>query len=267
DRDGVPDDRFTFASGLNEPFGLAFHDGYLYVGNTNAVVRYSYAIGQTRAAGPAQKISDLPGGGHWTRDVAFSPSGAKLYVSIGSSSNVSVESDPLRASIVEMNPDGSARRVFASGLRNPVGLAFHPTTAELWTVVNERDGLGDDLVPDYATRVRDGAFFGWPYSYIGKNPDPRVSPQRSDLVNEAEVPSVLFQSHSAPLGIAFYTGRLFPAEYNGDAFVAMHGSWNRSQLTGYKVVRIHMRNGVPVGGYDDFIVGWAMSPTADEVWG
>src|SRR5205085_9300058 len=134
DRDGVPDDRFTFASGLNEPFGLAFHDGYLYVGNTNAVVRYSYAIGQTRAAGPAQKISDLPGGGHWTRDVAFSPSGAKLYVSIGSSSNVSVESDPLRASIVEMNPDGSARRVFASGLRNPVGLAFHPTTAELWTV-------------------------------------------------------------------------------------------------------------------------------------
>lgn len=258
--------QFPFAQGLDNPFGLAFHDGFLYVGNETSVVRFAYAAGQTAASGKPQTIAQLPGGGHTTRNVIFNRAGTKMYVSIGSASNVSAEAPP-RAAIMEYNPDGTGRRVFASGLRNPVGLAWNPATGALWTSVNERDGLGDELVPDYVTEVQDGAFYGWPYSYIGQNVDPRRKGEHPELVAKAIVPSVLIESHSAPLGIAFYDGKMFPAEYRGSLFVALHGSWNREPRTGYKIVRVPFRNGKPAGGYDDFLAGWSPDPTARRVWG
>lgn len=267
-KDGKPEGRFTFASGLDEPFGLAFNGNYLYIGNTNAIVRTPYRAGQTAATGAPQQIAALPGGGHSTRNVTFNRAGTKMYVAVGSRSNVSVESDePKRAAITEMNPDGTGQRIFASGIRNPVGLAWNPATGALWTAVNERDGLGDDLVPDYITEVRDGAFYGWPYSYIGKNVDPRRKGERPDLVAKAVVPSVLIQAHSAALGIAFYNGTMFPEKYRGGAFVALHGSWNRAARTGYKVIHVPFRNGRPAGGYDDFVAGWAPDPNVRSVWG
>lgn len=265
-RDGVQDQRFTFATGLNSPFGLAIHGHYLYVGNEDAVVRFPWTAGQTAARGEAEKVVPLPPGGHSTRNVLFNRTGAKMYVAIGSASNVSAEAPP-RAAIMEYNPDGSGARVFASGLRNPVGLAWEPVTGALWTTVNERDGLGDDLVPDYVTEVRAGAFYGWPYSYIGTHEEPRRKGERPDLVAKAVVPSVLMQAHSATLGMAFYDGRMFPAAYRGRAFIAMHGSWNRTERTGYKIVSIPMREGKPTGGYDDFITGWLPSPKSRTVWG
>jgi glucose/arabinose dehydrogenase len=265
--DGVADQRFTFVSGLSEPFGLALHGGFLYVGATNRVVRYPYTSGQVVATGSSQTIATLSPGGHSTRNLLFSRDGSKLYVSIGSSSNVDPESDSSRATITEMNPDGSGRRIFASGLRNPVGLALEPVTNTIWTAVNERDGLGDDLVPDYVTRVDDNAFYGWPYAYLGPHQEPRLAGQRPDLVAKTVAPSVLLQAHSASLGIAFYQGTLFPGDYNGDAFVALHGSWNRSKRTGYKVVRVPMQDGQPLGGYDDFIAGWSPNESSANVWG
>jgi glucose/arabinose dehydrogenase len=263
---GHPDHQFTFASGLDEPYGLAFHGGFLYVGDEDAVVRFPYAPGQTAARGAAQHVTSLPPGGHSTRGVIFRRDGAKMYVSIGSASNVSAE-EPPRAAIMEYNPDGSGRRVLAFGLRNPVGMAWNPTTGALWTAVNERDGLGDDLVPDYITEVTDGAFYGWPYSYIGRNLEPRRKGEHPELVAKAIVPSLLIESHSAPLGIAFYDGTMFPAEYRGNAFVALHGSWNRTQRTGYKIISVPFRGGKPAGGYDDFIVGWSPDPDSRRVWG
>lgn len=213
DGDGKAEDRFTFAGAsqrLNEPFGLAFYEGFLYVGNTNGVVRFAYQPGQTQAAGPAEVvIPGLPTGGHSTRDLAFSPDGRKLFVGVGSAGNVDEEGDQ-RAVIREYNPDGTGYRPFATGLRNPNGLVFNPVTHELWAVVNERDGLGDDLVPDYFTSVKDGGFYGWPYSYIGANLDPRMGGKGQDLAARAIIPDVLIQAHSAPLGAVFYTGALFP---------------------------------------------------------
>ena len=264
--DGVAEQRSTFASGLNSPFGLALLGGFLYVGNEDAVVRYDYRPGQTKASGPMKMITPLPAGGHSTRGLLVSRDGTKLYVSVGSASNVSVE-EPPRAAILVMNPDGSARRTFASGLRNPIGMALEPATGALWTVVNERDGLGDDLVPDYATEVKDGAFYGWPFAYIGKNEDPRRRGERPDLVAKTTVPSLLIQAHSAPIGITFYTGSRFPPEYRGNAFVALHGSWNRTRRTGYKIIRIPFKNGHPTGGYDDFVAGWMTDETSRRVWG
>jgi glucose/arabinose dehydrogenase len=264
--DGVAEQRSTFASGLDEPFGLALHGGFLYVGNENAVVRFTYRPGQTAAQGRPQTITPLPGGGHSTRGLLFNRDATKLFVSVGSASNVSVEGPP-RASIVVMNPDGSGRRTFASGLRNPIGMALDPSSGALWTVVNERDGLGDDLVPDFATEVRDGAFYGWPYAYIGQHEDPRRDGERRDLVAKAIVPSLLIQSHSAPIGMTFYEGSMFPPEYRGNAFVALHGSWNRSRRTGYKIIRIPFKNGHPTGGYDDFLAGWMLDETSRRVWG
>lgn len=265
--DGVVETRWTFAGSLDRPFGLAFRPGFLYVGNTDAVVRFGYEPGQTAARGAPLRIAKLPAGRHWTRNVIFSADGSKLYVSVGSASNVGAGEPPTRAAILEMNPDGSSQRVFASGLRNPVGLALNPTTHRLWTVVNERDGLGDDLPPDYLAEVHDGDFFGWPYAYIGPNEDPRRKGERPDLVRKARVPDILLQSHSAPLGLAFYRGTMFPKEYDGDAFIALHGSWNRALPTGYKVVRVRFRDGRPVGGYDDFVVGWSPDATRSRVWG
>jgi glucose/arabinose dehydrogenase len=266
--DGVAEQRFTFATNLDSPYGLAFHDGFLYVGEQDAVVRIPYTPGATRAVTSPQRLAPLPSGGHSTRGVIFNRAGTKMYVSVGSASNVSSGEPPERAAIVEFNPDGSGKRIFASGLRNPVGMAWEPVTDALWTAVNERDGLGDDLVPDYVTDVRDGGFYGWPYCYLGKHEDPRrADDMRRDLVARAIVPPVLLQAHSAALGIVFYQGSMFPQEYRGRAFVAMHGSWNRSRRTGYKIVSVPFRNGHPTGGYDDFVVGWMTDEQSRKVWG
>jgi glucose/arabinose dehydrogenase len=267
DKDGKAESREVFAQGLNRPMGMAIQDGWFYVGNTDAVLRWPYKPGQKSLTGTPENIATVPGGGnHWTRTLAFSPDGKKLYATVGSASNVDVEPEP-RATILEMNPDGSGRRVFASGVRNAVGLTFRPGTDELWASVHERDMLGDDLVPDYVTRIRDGGFYGWPFAYTGPNEDPRRKGERPELVAKSIVPDVLLQSHSAPMGLAFYTGTQFPAEYRGDAFLALHGSWNRKLRTGYKVVRIPVRDGKPTGGYEDFVVGWSTGDDKPGVWG
>jgi glucose/arabinose dehydrogenase len=269
DKDGRAEERFTFASGLLKPFGMAFRPGWFYVANTNSIVRYPYQPGQAQATGEPEKIADLPGRGyreHWTRNLAFSPDGAKLYVTIGSESNVDVEPEP-RASILRMNPDGSGRETVATGTRNPIGLQFHPQTGRLWAAVQERDRLGDDLVPDYVAEIQDGGFYGWPYAYAGPNEDPRRKGERPDLVKKTIVPDVLIQAHSAVLGLEFYDGSLFPTAYQGGAFVVLRGSWNRAKRTGYKVVHIPFRNGKPTGGYDDFLTGWMLGEDRKEVWG
>ncbi len=268
--DGKADERFVFATGLARPFGMVFQNEYLYVGNTDAVVRFKYKAGQTQAEGAAEKIASLPMNGyreHWTRNLIFSADGKKLYVTVGSKSNVDAGEEPMRAAISEMNPDGSGSRIYASGLRNPLGLAWNPTTKQLWAAVQERDLIGDDLVPDYVTSVKDGGFYGWPYAYIGQNEDPRRKGEQPDLVKKAIVPDVLIQAHSAILGLVFYDGKMFPADYQGDAFAALHGSWNRNLRTGYKIVRIKFKNGKPVGGYDDFVTGWMLGEDKPEVWG
>jgi glucose/arabinose dehydrogenase len=265
---GRPDQRATFASGLREPFGLAFQGPWLYVGNVDEIVRFRYQNGQVAAAGKAEHVANLSPGGHSTRNIIFNRDGTKLYVAVGSHSNVSDEtSTPIRAAITEMNPDGSGAHVFASGLRNPVGLAWNPANGSLWTSVNERDDLGDDLVPDFVTDVRSGAFYGWPFAYLGKNIDPRRKGERADLVAKAIAPAVLLQAHSAALGIAFYNGTMFPEKYRGGLFVAMHGSWNRTQRTGYKVVFVPFSAGRASMGYDDFLAGFMTEPNGRSVWG
>ena len=257
-----------FASGLSRPFGLAFWKDYLYVGNADSIVRFKYKPGQTNAAEAPEKITDLPGqGGHWTRNVIFNDAGTKMYVAVGSASNVDKGEPPIRAAISEYNPDGTGHRIYASGTRNPVGLAWNPTTKQLWSAVEERDYIGDELVPEYVTSIKDGGFYGWPYAYLGQHEDPRRKGESPDLVSKAIVPDVLIQAHSAVLGMTFYTGKMFPSDYQGDAFVALHGSWNRTLRTGYKIIRIKFKNGKPVGGYDDFVVGWMLGEDNPEVWG
>jgi glucose/arabinose dehydrogenase len=252
------------------PFGLAFNNGYLYVGNTASLVRLKYASGDLKATGQPEKLMDLPSGGHSTRNVIFNRGGTKMYVAVGSQSNNNAGEDCRRAAILEFNPDGSGYRVFASGIRNPVGLTWQPGTDTLWTAMNERDNLGDDLVPDYATSVKDGGFYGWPYSYIGKNPDPRYQGAFPDLVNRAIVPDVLLPAHAAALGLTFYDGNQFPQRYRNGAFVALHGSWNRSAAAGYKVVFVPMANGRP-GPIEDFVSNMLVSNGenggAIEAWG
>jgi glucose/arabinose dehydrogenase len=268
--DGKVDERFVFASGLARPFGMAFWRDYLYVGDTDAVVRFAYKPGQTKSEGAPEKIADLPMNGyreHWTRNLIFNAEGTKLYVTVGSKSNVDAGEEPMRAAISEFNPDGTGHRILASGTRNPIGLAWNPKTKQLWAAVQERDLIGDDLVPDYVTAIKDGAFYGWPYGYIGQREDPRRKGERPDLVAKTIIPDVLIQAHSAVLGLVFYDGKLFPPEYRGDAFVALHGSWNRSKRTGYKIIRIRFKDGKPVGGYDDFITGWMVAEDSQEVWG
>ena len=270
--DGKPDERFVFTDDLNQPFGLAFHDGYVYIANTDSVVRFVYQNGQTKAVGRPEKIIDLPGKGynqHWTRNLIFSPDGKKLYVTVGSASNVSAGEDERRAAINEYDADGKNHRIYAAGLRNPVGLAWNPINNQLWTAVNERDGLGNELVPDYATSVKENAFYGWPFAYIGQNEDPRRKNENPDLIKKTIAPDVLIQAHSAALGIQFYTGKMFPAEYRNNAFVALHGSWNREKLTGYKIIRIKFdEKGNPLdGGYDDFLTGWLPDENSEKVWG
>jgi glucose/arabinose dehydrogenase len=245
--------------GIQNPMGMAFHrSGFFYVANTNSIVRYKYTAGDLEPQSPPQKIADLPPGGfHGWRNMIFNFAGTKLYVTVGSASNNRAGEDCRRAAILEMNPDGTGMRVFASGLRNPEGLAWQPRTNRLWTTVNERDYLGDDLPPDFLTSVKEGGFYGWPYSYIGQHYDPRYTGGQPELVKKAIVPDVLIPAHSAPLGFAFYSGLQFPEHYRGGAFVALHGSWNRSKANGYKVVFIPFVNGVP-GPMEDFITGFLL---------
>jgi len=281
-KDGKPEQVSTFASGLRNPFGIAFYPPgaspeWVYIGDTDAIKRFPYQNGDLKARAEAQTIVEelYPGArssdkGHITRNLAFSADGKKLYVSVGSQSNIDDPDEHKyefhRANILEFNPDGSGLRVFASGLRNPVGLAIEPTTKELWTCVNERDMLGDNLVPDYATHVQDGGFYGWPWYYMGKNHDPRLKDSHPDWREKMLTPDVLIQAHSAPLGFAFYTGDQFPAEYRGDIFLALHGSWNRSHRTGYELVRVPLhQQGKASGEYEDFMTGFVTED--DKVWG
>jgi glucose/arabinose dehydrogenase len=263
----------VYAKDLDGPFGLAFyppgpHPQYLYVATAGAVQRFAYRRGDRGARGkPETIVAKLPTGGHSTRDVLFSPDGKKMYVSVGSASNVQDGlwgSEKRRAEILEFSPDGGGERPFATGLRNPVAMAIHPLTGDLWTVVNERDGLGDNLPPDYATRVRDGAFYGWPWYYIGAHQDPRHQGAHPELRGKITVPDVLLQPHSAPLGLAVYTGKQFPTAYRNDIFVALHGSWNRARRTGYKVVRAILHDGRPTGEYEDFLTGFVTKE--GDVW-
>jgi glucose/arabinose dehydrogenase len=255
---------------VSAPFGLAFNDGYLYVGNTASIVRFKYANGDLKAQASPEKLMNLPAGGHTTRNIVFNRAGTKMYVAVGSQSNNDAGEDCRRAAILEFNPDGTGYRVFASGIRNPVGLALQPNSDILWTAINERDNYGDDLVPDYATSVKDGGFYGWPYSYIGSNYDPRFIGSFPDLVKRALVPDVLIPSHSAALGITFYTGNQFPQRYRNGGFVALHGSWNRSVASGYKVIFFPMTNGRP-GPIEDFMTGLLASTGENsgpiESWG
>ena len=277
-KNGKVASNYFFTTKADQPYGLAFHPGgWLYVGNTNAVVRFPYKNGATSTGAAPQTISKLTEGGynqHWTRNLLFSRDAKKLYVTVGSSCNTCEESDSQRAAVSVMNADGSDRRVFASGLRNPVGLAWQPGTSDLWTVVNERDNMGDDVPPDYLTRLKDGAFYGWPYAYTDIHrdtfPDPTYGDKNPTKVAQTTAPTVPVQAHSAALGVAFYPDKIsgvgarpFPREYSRDAFLAFHGSWNRSAKTGYKIVRVHFENGAPVE-VSDFLRGF-LKPGG--VWG
>ncbi|HEX5606632.1 MAG TPA: sorbosone dehydrogenase family protein [Candidatus Binatia bacterium] len=268
---GRPDLRQTFLRRLNMAFGMTLIGNRFYVGNTDGIVVLPYATGETRLQRRPEKILDLPSGGHYTRNLLADPAGKKIYVAVGSATNVDEqrvdEKDPRRAAILQVNPDGSGMRVFASGMRNPVGMDWEVKTNRLWTVVNERDMLGDELVPDYLTSVRDGAFYGWPYSYFGQNEDPRKKAQRPDLVAKAIKPDYALGSHVAPLGLAFYNGKTFPEHYHGGAFIGMHGSWNRSNLVGYKVAFVPFENGRPSGAIEDFLTGFIVNPKSREVYG
>jgi glucose/arabinose dehydrogenase len=284
-----------FADRLSQPFGIAFFPSgdnpkWVYVANTDSVVRFPYTPGDTKAAGaPETVVAKLPRGGHSTRDVVFSKDDQRMMVSVGSDSNVGegmgsppggqglsswIAANPLgaswgyetsRADVLTFDPDGKNAGVFATGIRNCVGLAVHPSTGDLYCSTNERDGLGDNLVPDYVTRVRQGAFYGWPWFYIGEHQDPRHAGARPDLKGRITVPDVLIQPHSASLGLTFYNGSAFPAEYRGDGFAAEHGSWNRSKRTGYKVIRVRLKDGVPSGEYEDFATGFVVNDS--DVWG
>ena len=275
--DGKPGQTETFATGLNRPYGIAFYPPgpnpqYVYVGNTDAVVRFPYHNGDLKATGKPEHIADLPsGGGHWTRDIVFSPDGKQMFVAVGSDSNVddpdTHPDEKNRADILVMNPDGSNLRVYAYGIRNAGGgLAINPRTGELWCSVNERDGLGDNLVPDYITHVQAGGFYGWPYYYIGGNQDPRLQGKHPELKDKAIVPDVLLQPHTASLEMTFYEGKQFPAEYQGDIFASQHGSWNKSVRVGYEVIRVPLhQTGKASGEYEDFLTGFVL-PNG-QVWG
>ena len=274
--DGKPVSQI-FGKGLNKPFGIAFYPAgpnpqYIYIGDTDAVVRFPYKSGDLLATGAFEKVCDLPGGGllrgggHWTRDVAFSADGKRMWVSVGSHSNVSDDAQETnRADILEFTPDGQNQHIYAGGIRNAVGIAVQPGTGTLWMSVNERDNLGDHLVPDYISHVEEGAFYGWPWYYMGSNQDPRHPGKRPDLAGKVMVPDVLLQSHMASLALTFYTGSAFPAEYKNTIFAAEHGSWNRARRTGYKVIRVPLEGGKATGEYEDFLTGF-VTPDGN-VWG
>jgi glucose/arabinose dehydrogenase len=272
---GKPNQMAVFASDLDRPFGIDFYPAgpdpqWVYIGNNTSVVRFPYRNGDLQARGPSEHIMDLPADGHSTRDVRFSPDGKKMFVSIGSYSNVddpdTHPAEKNRADILEVNPDGTGLRIYASGLRNPSRIAFSPETGELWTSVNERDGMGDNLVPDYITHVQEGGFYGWPWWYIGSHQDPRQAGKHPELKDKVIIPDVILQPHNASVGIAFYEGQQFPAEYKGDLFAAQHGSWNRAIRAGYEVIRIPLhQTGRASGEYEDFLTGFVVDN--EHVWG
>ncbi|HZR72591.1 sorbosone dehydrogenase family protein [Bradyrhizobium sp.] len=259
---GTPETKSVFLDHLNSPFGVALVGNDLYVANTDAIVRYPYKEGETKITEPGTTLTPLPGGPidhHWTKSLTASPDGTKLYVGVGSNSNITengMEAEHNRAAILEVDRASGRFRIFASGLRNPNGLTFEPQSHALWTVVNERDEIGPDLVPDYMTSVKDGAFYGWPYSYYGQHVDPRVTPQRKDLVDKAIPPDYALSSHVAPLGLVFNTGSSLPKDYAGGAFVGEHGSWNRQVLNGYKVIYVPFTDGKPSGMPKDVVTGF-----------
>ena len=268
--DGKPDVRTVFLKGLNQNFGMLLLNGWFYVANTDGVVRCPYRDGETRIAAKCEKILDIPVGHHWTRNLIASEDGKKIYVTVGSGSNIAdkgMEIEKRRADILEIDPDGKNERIFASGIRNPNGLGFEPVTHTLWTVVNERDQLGDDLVPDYLTSVKDGAFYGWPWSYWGQHVDVRVQPQNPAMVSKAIAPDYALGAHVAALGLAFYTAHAFPAHYQGGAFIGEHGSWNRAQMSGYEVVYVPFRDGKPSGLPEHFLTGFHPDPKSDLAYG
>ncbi len=264
---GGAQEREVFASGNRRPFGIAFREDYVYVGNTNELVRYRYDPKTSKRLGEKEHLLDLPTGGHNTRSLAFSADGKHLFIGVGSDSNINTGEDPRRAAVTICDPDGKNARLYATGLRNPVGLALNPATGEVWTTVNERDELGDDLPPDYFTSLKDGGFYGWPYSYIGDNVDPRVKPQKPELVARAIIPDVLLAAHVAPLQFAFYTGKQFPESYRGGAFVAEHGSWNRATRSGYQIAFVAFKDGKPSADPVPFMTGLVPDPSKSDVNG
>jgi len=280
DANGKPKEVSTFAAGLSQPFGIAFYPSgpdpkWVYIGNTDSVVRFPYKNGDLKATGPAQKLADLPGGGrlrgggHWTRDIVFSQDGKRMFVSVGSHSNVDdPDTHPAefhRADVLEFTPEGKFIKIYAYGIRNCVGEAINPTTGQLWCSTNERDMLGDNLVPDYITHIQEGGFYGWPWFYMGGNWDPRLQGKHPELKDKVITPDVLLQPHFASLEMTFYEGDQFPAEYKGDAFAAEHGSWNKAKRAGYEVILVPMHDGQALGEYEDFLTGFT---TPDgKVWG
>lgn len=275
-KDGIPEVRDTFLTNLNQPFGMLVLGNWFYVANTDALLRFPYKSGQTKINGSGEKITDLPAAKHnnrhWTRNIIANATGTKIYITIGSGSNIAengIDQEEGRATIIEISPDGKNKRIYASGLRNPVGMAWAPGTNTLWTVVNERDELGDDLVPDYLTHVKAGGFYGWPYSYFGQHEDPRIKEEdkKPELVKKAIVPDVDLGAHTASLGLAFYTKKSFPLKYQNGVFIAQHGSWNRSVLSGYRIVFIPFKDGKPAGVPEDFLTGFISNLEKSEVHG
>jgi glucose/arabinose dehydrogenase len=273
---GKPEKQETFATGLNRPFGINFyppgpHPQWIYVGDTDSIVRFAYQTGDTKARGPSEHIADVPAGpSHWTRDIQFTPDGQKMFVSVGSASNVddpdTTPAEKNRADVLEFNPDGSGMRIYAYGIRNCVGMAISPETGELWCSVNERDALGDDLVPDYITHVQEGGYYGWPWYYMGGHQDPRHEGKHPELKDKVITPDVILHPHNASLEMTFYEGKQFPAEYEGDIFAAEHGSWNRSARVGYELIRVPLHHtGHASGEYEDFMTGFVVDN--GHVWG
>lgn len=270
DRDGKPETKSVYLSGLKQPFGMLILNSKFYVANTDALLEFPYDMNATSIKANGKPIASFPTGRHWTRNIIANPSGSKIYVAVGSGSNVAengLDKEHRRACILEINNDGSGERIYASGLRNPVGMAWNGNT--LWTAVNERDELGDDLVPDYITSVQEGGFYGWPYSYFGQYEDPRIkeADKKPELVKKAIVPDVALGSHTSALGLVFYNGNNFPASYKGGAFVAEHGSWNRSNFSGYKLVFVPFKGGKPSGEPQDFLTGFIANEEKSEVYG
>ena len=272
-KDGNYEVRETFKDGLNKPYGMLIIEKSFYIANTDGLYKFPYKAGEVKLEGEGEKIVELPAGGynnHWTRNLIANEDNSKIYISVGSASNVAehgMEEEIRRAGILEINPDGSGEIIYADGLRNPVGMSWNPANGELWTAVNERDALGNELVPDYITSVKKGGFYGWPYSYYGQIPDPRMEGKGMERVAKAIVPDVPVGSHTASLGLTFYTGESFPANYKNGAFVGQHGSWNRKELSGYKVVFVPFENGKPTGQPEDFMTGFIADAEKSEVYG
>jgi glucose/arabinose dehydrogenase len=271
--DGTADVKSVFLSGLNQPYGMLILNNWFYIANTDALWRYPYKAGQSKITGSGQKLLDLPAGGynnHWTRNLRASRDGSKIYISVGSGTNDAehgMEIETRRADILEVDPEGKHERIYASGLRNPAGLDFEPQTQVLYTTVNERDDLGDNLVPDYLTSVKQGGFYGWPYAYFGQHEDPDHAGENPEMVKKTIVPDLSLGAHTASLGLAFYTGNKFPAKYRGGAFIGQHGSWNSSKIVGYKVVFAPFSNGKPTGAIEDFLTGFIADQAKGKVYG